>query len=255
MNRRGFLGGGLAAAAVAAWPGWLSRAFADNSTCDPGANPKGPEVSAANELATFSAAYRQAQRDKRSLVVLVVPESDELKNERGHAFGEWLNTGSDAQMAPLALCEVVCARLAVVQKLVPAAGGGDPLVLYIDPETMPASVKRLTAALPPLGYGRGMDEASERADERTIASRVALLGGFVRTAVGARLSGQPEATLAAQARAELRVKPPRGSRWASSFGCGTTIEGDKDHMGVKCGMGHVPARSSRFLYLYARAGR
>lgn len=45
----------------------------------------------------------------------------------------------------------------------------------------------------------------------------------------------------------LRTQPPAGARWARSAGCGTRIEGAKEHWAVGCGMGHVPERSQRFL--------
>jgi hypothetical protein len=47
--------------------------------------------------------------------------------------------------------------------------------------------------------------------------------------------------------------PPPGAQWAVGHGCGTTIEGAKDQNMVKCGMGYVPALSSRFLSFYAGA--
>lgn len=45
----------------------------------------------------------------------------------------------------------------------------------------------------------------------------------------------------------LRTRPPAGSRWAQSGGCGVRIEGHPQRFGIGCGMGHVPARSRRFL--------
>lgn len=45
----------------------------------------------------------------------------------------------------------------------------------------------------------------------------------------------------------LRTRPPAGARWATSGGCGVRIEGAKEHHMIGCGMGHVPARSRRFL--------
>ena len=32
----------------------------------------------------------------------------------------------------------------------------------------------------------------------------------------------------------------------------SSVEGDDESMHVACGMGHVPSKSSRFLYLYAQ---
>lgn len=58
--------------------------------------------------------------------------------------------------------------------------------------------------------------------------------------------------LAQAAAVRLRQGPVSGSRWARSGGCGTTFEDEKDDraMMVACGMGHVPAKSARFLYFF-----
>lgn len=44
-----------------------------------------------------------------------------------------------------------------------------------------------------------------------------------------------------------RTRPPKGSSWARSGGCGVRIEGEEENHGFACGMGHVPERSQRFL--------
>lgn len=49
----------------------------------------------------------------------------------------------------------------------------------------------------------------------------------------------------------LRSRVP-GSKWANSGGCGTRIEGEEQRVMVACGMGHVPAKSSRFLYFFTK---
>ena len=41
-----------------------------------------------------------------------------------------------------------------------------------------------------------------------------------------------------------------GAEWATSGGCGTSFENGETNVGVGCGMGHVPARSRRFLHFY-----
>jgi hypothetical protein len=62
--------------------------------------------------------------------------------------------------------------------------------------------------------------------------------------------------LAAAVRAEVIAKPVSGSRWGLAGGCGISIEDAPDdeqsRMRVACGMGHVPAKSERFLYLFTR---
>lgn len=56
--------------------------------------------------------------------------------------------------------------------------------------------------------------------------------------------------LAQSARERLVQRPLPGSYWATSWGCGVTVEGREDNVLVGCGMGHVPQRSQRFLYWY-----
>ncbi|MCB9869512.1 MAG: hypothetical protein H6837_06625 [Planctomycetes bacterium] len=44
-----------------------------------------------------------------------------------------------------------------------------------------------------------------------------------------------------------------GSKWAKTFGCGSTIEGEqKDAPGVACGMGRVTPLANRFLWFFTR---
>ena len=62
---------------------------------------------------------------------------------------------------------------------------------------------------------------------------------------------QVQDLLAASAIDRLREKPPGGTHWASSSGCGLTIEGAQKQSMIACGMGHVPTLSRRFLYFFA----
>ena len=98
MNRRRFMTVTTAAAAAAAWPSWLRRAVASDCEID----------RAAGEL---FAAYLRARQARRPLLVLVFPEDSDPQYIRGRAFGEWLNHGSDEQIAPLGLAEVICATM------------------------------------------------------------------------------------------------------------------------------------------------
>jgi len=67
---------------------------------------------------------------------------------------------------------------------------------------------------------------------------------------GARGRSAVLTQLASSARERLARTPVPGSAWATSWGCGVTVEGRDDNIMVGCGMGHVPARSQRFLYWY-----
>jgi hypothetical protein len=77
---------------------------------------------------------------------------------------------------------------------------------------------------------------------------VALAEAAAQTPQSAALT----ARLAALARHRLKDARVPGSRWATHRGCGTHIEGAEDKLMIMCGMGHVPEKQVRFLYLFAK---
>jgi hypothetical protein len=235
MNRRHFL---LLTGALATAPAFIRRAFADESLLPlpPGAEP----------LASLAGAYRRAQRSSKALLVLVIPRDDGHKWDRGAAFGAFLNYGDDDAIAPLDGCEVVCAGMAEVKKLVPSAPDGEPLMVVIDTQRVPATARALDATLPeyPDRFARGADDwkALTAREDRITERRMTLLDALL----------QPLG-VAGDVRARLVKRRIPGSHWANASGCGTNVEDDgDDSMHLACGMGHVPSRSSRFLYLYAQ---
>ncbi len=323
MNRRTFLGAASRAAIIASWPAWLQTAFAEET------GAKDPDAG----LAVVSEGFRRAQRAGKPLLVLVIPDSDDKKYSRGRTFGEFLNHATRQQHAPLALCEVICATSAQVQKLVPSAGQGNSLLLLIETESLPAEVisvedkiqerrqyyeftdKELDALLPP--KGRETDDAKwtrrnqarRQLEDRAVNARIDGVAALVAQAVlpngtaldkravqqknhtpaamvqsvADKLSGGREAELTAEeldlcaaqvarfaqtapakrqsalreqlgAAVEIKLLRSRvpGSKWAQSGGCGTRVEGEQDRQMVACGMGHVPAKSSRFLYFFTK---
>lgn len=56
--------------------------------------------------------------------------------------------------------------------------------------------------------------------------------------------------LAKAAAARRRERPVSGIHWTQSSGCGTSPV--ERALGIACGMGHVPAKSARFLYFFTR---
>lgn len=249
MKRRRLLGAAAAAAAAALWPNWLQEAFADAPACG---NKAG---GAAARLATIAAAYRAARSAKRPMLVLVIPENDMEKWIRGHAFGELLNHGDDKQIAPLSRVEVVCATMSDLRKLVPTAGAGEPMMVLVSTDRVPAVARQLDVQIPDYP-GLGIDdetkpgEPREKREEAVTQRRIAAMAGLIRGALGE--ADKQAATLAAGVRSTLKVKPPPGARWAKSLGCGTEIEGEDLNMIVGCGMGHVPEKSQRFLYFFTK---
>lgn len=297
MNRRRFLRvasttavTSTAAAVVASWPMLLRDAFGQAVNAPPG-------------LAVVSEGFRRAQRAGKPLLVLIVPTDDGVKWERGRAFGAWLNHASDEQLWPLALCEVACATMADLRSLVPSVGAGDPLMVLVETDQLPATVRRLDARLPEVERGRPQGDSWEqmvRREEQAVDAQIAVLSTLLEKGLrdgdalsrratqaraalppavlsladhpvmlgpeqadqvagllgplvghGRRKDGQPFVSILAKG-AKLRLTKERvpGSAWANSHGCGTRIEGEtRQHM-IACGMGHVPAKSTRFLYFF-----
>lgn len=294
-----------AAALTASWPGFLRSAFAAK------AEGQGHEGENLDGLAVVSEGFRRAARAGKPLLVLVIPQDDSAQWTRGRAFGAWLNHGSAEQLAPLSLCEVACARMNDLRRLVPSVGFGEPLMVLVETDVVPATVSRLDGKLPDAVPAHGASSVeewreSQQQEEQLIDRQISTLARLVqktlvegeatlsRRAAQARaalsaeelaqltelspfrsgaaapaglldrgaavvlatpLSGRPRAArseaLAAAARARLSKQRVPGSHWASSHGCGTKVEGHPEQgLGIMCGMGYVPAKSSRFLYFY-----
>jgi hypothetical protein len=56
--------------------------------------------------------------------------------------------------------------------------------------------------------------------------------------------------LADEAIRRWRTTPPPRAKWANSYGCGVSYEGEEAGPGVLCGMSHTPEFSSRFLAFF-----
>jgi len=255
MRRRQLLRSAAAAAALAFAPGFVRRAFGDGS-CPLPANGKG----SADNASLLAEALARAQRNGRTLLVLVIPEDDGKKYDRGSAFGAWLNHGTPKQLAPLSACEVVCARMTEVRQLVTGgtiAGAltGEPLMVAFWPE--PKTVIPLGAELPEVRGGklggRGDWQAMTKREDQLVDQRIALLANLLRNLrKDADHFDADAVALAAEVKARLVAQRVPGSRWGRASGCGTTVEGDEGGLQPACGMGHVPNKASRFLYMYAQ---
>lgn len=283
MKRRALLTAAVAGGLLAVAPLWIRRAFAAETR-------SASEV--AQKVAEVAAALRRAQASGKPLLVLVIPNDDGEKWTRGETFGMLLNHGTDDQLMPLALCEVVCARPEDLARVVPAAGSGEPLMVLVDARSDPASARSVDGAIPvPPNRPRRFDE-SESDDEAwarsVIRASAALVRGAVlaspamaairsedarRAAAGASIDSLPAvraekaltapateraaiaASLAREVRGRLRARPPVGARWANSAGCGVDIEGihDNERVAIGCGMGHTPAKAQRFLYFWTKS--
>jgi hypothetical protein len=178
-----------------------------------------------------------------------VPADDGAKWQRGEVFGELINHGTDRDLAPLAAVEVICATMEDLRRLVPNAGAGEPLMVLVHPDKVPATARQLDVAPAPQVDSDGTWEDRQRKDDEASDKRIAAMGDLLRRSLGD--PGKRAATLADEVRARLKAKPPPGTRWAKRSGCGVDIEGEPAMM-VDCGMGHVPKKAQRFLYFFAK---
>jgi hypothetical protein len=237
MRRRSFL-------ELALLLPFARRALGDASLPPAGGQKNAPELDGALD---------RARRSSRPLLVLVIPEKDELKWDRDAAFGELLNHGSDFQIAPLSRVEVAAATMAEVRARVPSVPTGEPAMLYVQADQRAAlATSGFTLKQYP-SWHRGDDGRSweqRLKDEDKIADeRINALAGSLRVSLGL-----PDDIPAAAAEVRRRVTHRRvpGSHWAHGSGCGTQIEeSEREKMMPDCGMGHVPSKSARFLYFWA----
>lgn len=253
MGRRALLGWTAAGLAGATAPGWIAAAFAgdgDGSFGLPGESP-------------LQAALRAARASGKPVLVIVIPEDEGERHRRGGVWGELLNHGSEEGLARLALCEVVCASNAEVRAMKAIAGvpSIEPFALLI--EKMRARPVRVDVGkLQPVDFTmeamaayEGLAKARIVRVEAALAKALAPSGaalGWPSREVGERRAARI-AALAKDARQRLLLTPPRGTRWASSGGCGLTIEGEDCDVRVACGMARVPEISRRFLYFFSEA--
>jgi hypothetical protein len=178
---------------------------------------------------------------------LIIPREDRDKIDRGQAFGELLNYGSDRDLAPLALVNVVCLPAAQLDL------ANDPLMVFVDGDKRQILDGKLPM-LPDPHEAHAFDKLDPDVVKAT-DRRMALLGGLIQHALGSRraLDQRGDAALSGLARARYVQKPPPGTHWANGGMCGITVEHAPElSETVDCGMGHVPYRSGRFLYFYSR---
>jgi len=292
MHRRDFLLTSVAGAGFLACPGWIARAFGEESD----------ETSRLNDLA---AAAQRANKTGKPLLVLVIPLGD-AKHERGAVLGEFINHGGPEALEDLLMCEIACATVTELTQVMPKVSiKGEPLMVLV--EKGPKGLAP-TVINPQIRYDipAGWDEREKQ--EQAIRMRIGLvavalhaallpdkeslperarrnreaLGEEDRKALDEVIAGKREPktelvargapvlrlaaekspekatrdrmrkALADAGAAEVQKKRPTGAQWARSSGCGVDIEGDLEGTGVACGMGYVPELSQRFLWFYTK---
>lgn len=239
MKRRTFLATVGASTAAALWPSLIRRAFADASFDAPGTKKTAPG------LATSPKRIDVSQRPQ---LVIVVPADDGQKYRRGEVWGEYLNHGAPAQLAPLDHVDVSCATMKELGALARDVAG-EPLALLFERD---GSVRALDTKVP--DYNGRFDGKNN--DDAIVDRRIALVSKMVAEALPAPPVDNVRAAAARVVR-KVRTQPPAGSHWANASGCGpATVENMKDDsdevVAYGCGMGHIPAKSSRFLYFFAK---
>lgn len=291
MQRRKFLGIVTLGVGTTTLPMWLSSAF----NLDGG--PNCGDDSVTHDLTALPVDYTDpdacmpgAVPHGKPRLVLVIPVDETQQYRRGHAFGELLNAGSDAQLAPLAAFDVVCRKLADLDLV---AGDHEPLLVVLEPGRPPHMLDtplpwpehepfldididaRITALAdliarhvdgPKLVAQACHERASlppadlQRLDQLPTAAGELMPHDVDRAPATALLAARgPDpavnhhltALLAASVRARLCSQPIDGAPWARATGCGVEVEGEPDSRGgIMCGMGHTPRRSQRFLKFY-----
>ena len=242
MKRRTFLAAIGASTGAALWPSLIRRAFADASFDAPGTKKTGRGLSTST---------KHIDPSKRPQLVIVVPADDGQKYRRGEMWGEYLNHGSPSQIAPLSHVDVSCATMAELGSLAKDIKG-EPLAIVFDRD---GSVRPLDAKMP--DYSQRFDAESWKKDDAIGDKRIAAMAKMVAGALPPVPAGEVHEAAARVIRA-VREQPPSGSHWANASGCGPAIvENMKEDDGSEvvaygCGMGHIPSKSSRFLYFFAK---
>lgn len=99
-------------------------------------------------LPKLDRAFAEASRAGRPLLVFVVAADPSLRYLDGVALGAFLNHGSDEDLAPLALTNIVCAPLAAIRAIAPHGTlGDDPLLVLLRPSVAAADCQVATFAL------------------------------------------------------------------------------------------------------------
>jgi hypothetical protein len=216
MRRRRLLRAGAAALGLAAAPGWIRRAFADISAAAEKAAP-----------AQVAAARQRAFSRERPLVVIVVPDDEAQRPQRGRVWGAFLNHGKPAELAPLGTGDVICAR---VKDLALPSGGelGEPWLVVLAEGAAPRASAGKLPGLDSLGV------VGRDAGNQLLEQQIAALAKMVKDVL--LPAGAPAPGKAALDEAlRLRKEAPPGSRWDQEWDC------------PPCGMAMTPFKSRRFL--------
>ena len=317
LDRREYL---LASIFTAGAPlAWIAEAF---DIQDPAAPPQALGPRKEKRLELLRNAARRARDEGRPLLVLLLPQDEFARSDRGYAIARWLLSTTLADRLDLGLVELACAEANDVTKLFGArALHHEPALLWLDVESFEVA----DAPAPRVGFfGPTLESFAEltRRKDRGEAIEIPApwdlhreharkLAQSLREALSsperslARLSARVESRLDAasleqldhwltddlpaapallrRASARIRVRcstlPTErreflegrlgqvitgaligarvpGSAWASSLGCGSSIDDpvceEELRVGsVLCGIGFLPESAQRFLWFWS----
>jgi len=201
MKRRHVLGGLLLAFACTP----TGRRPEDADEPDDEVPPE-PAPAPSEAPLTFADAREEAVPGvaRRPTLVLVIPADDLARWRRGMVFGELLNHGSDADLAPLAMYEVVCATMAEIRRQFPELPKKeDPWLVLID----------RTQANPRAQVFKDRDldalASLEEPGDKDIDARIARIAALVRDTADPRLverlAGLERSALPRSLAEELRI--------------------------------------------------
>ena len=157
MNRRLFLGATAVSFGLVTSPAWIRQAFAGEPS---------------SKTLVFDA-YRRARRAGQPLLVFIIPVDPGERWRRGHVLGSFITFATDAQLAPLAHCEVVCATAAHVHELVPNAPAGDSTAWFDIVDPGPASATFQLYVFPGDAVPQASDTIDVQVQERIDAASAA----------------------------------------------------------------------------------
>lgn len=200
------------------------------------------------------AALERAQAEGKRVLVLVIPQAPEAREDREHALGEFFNHATDRELAPLASVVVACATADELKAVVEVEVLGAPLLVLLTPGPAGAGAEVLDEPLPFLSLRFGPTQQAPHEQEAIVDHRIAQLALLIEQGLGAAPGDVAE--LARQVREAVVQRAPAGARWGRDEGCGVSYEdAPLESEYVRCGMGHVPARSHRFLSFFTAENR
>lgn len=159
VQRREFLAGLSAGMGGLALPTWLAEGAAAQ-------DPVGPRAGADRGSLLRKAARRAMGRGK-PLLILVIPADKNLQYQRGKRLGALLNHGGRETLLDLALCELVCAPVALLPKhLGVTHKGADPTLLLVEFGKGRPRLQPLVVPYLPLKFTGRPSSQKERAERQ-----------------------------------------------------------------------------------------